>query len=129
MAEAADLRGINTIMLDFFDDPPFVRDLFEFVVEMELRFAKAQVQAGVDLIDMNMGNPSDPPEDFVVEKLADEVCCTVTVSPLFTVPSALVYDPPLMAYWPPVIEMDTAVVIPVTVIVFEVIIVLRATPV
>jgi MtaA/CmuA family methyltransferase len=50
MAEAADLRGINTIMLDFFDDPPFVRDLFEFVVEMELRFAKAQVDAGVDLI-------------------------------------------------------------------------------
>jgi MtaA/CmuA family methyltransferase len=50
MAEAADLRGINTVMLDFFDDPPFVRDLFEFVVEMELRFAKAQVAAGVDLI-------------------------------------------------------------------------------
>ena len=39
-AEAADLRGINTLMLDFFDDPAFVRDLFEFVVEMELRFAR-----------------------------------------------------------------------------------------
>jgi len=50
MAEAADLRGINTVMLDFFDDPVFVRDLFEFVVEMEIRFAKAQVDAGVDLI-------------------------------------------------------------------------------
>lgn len=50
MAEAADLRGINTIMLDFFDDPQFVRDLFEFVVEMELKFAKAQVEAGADLI-------------------------------------------------------------------------------
>jgi MtaA/CmuA family methyltransferase len=50
MAEGADLRGINTIMLDFFDDPQFVRDLFEFVVEMELRFAKVQVEAGVDLI-------------------------------------------------------------------------------
>ena len=50
MAEAADLRGINTLMLDFYDDPPFVRDLFEFVVEMELRFARAQVEAGVDLI-------------------------------------------------------------------------------
>ena len=50
IAEAADLRGINTIMLDFFDDPQFVRDLFEFVVDMELRFAKAQVEAGVDLI-------------------------------------------------------------------------------
>lgn len=49
-AEAADLRGINSLMLDFFDDPPFVRDLFEFVLEMELRFAKAQVEAGADCI-------------------------------------------------------------------------------
>ncbi|MEN6497281.1 MAG: uroporphyrinogen decarboxylase family protein [Thermoguttaceae bacterium] len=49
-AEAADLRGINTLMLDFFDDPAFVRDLFDFVLEMELRFARAQVAAGADLI-------------------------------------------------------------------------------
>lgn len=49
-AEAADLRGINTLMTDFFDDPAFVRDLFEFVVAMELRFAKAQVEAGIDLM-------------------------------------------------------------------------------
>lgn len=49
-AEAADLRGINTLMLDFYDDPQFVRDLFDFAVEMELRFAKAQVEAGADLI-------------------------------------------------------------------------------
>jgi MtaA/CmuA family methyltransferase len=49
-AEAADLRGINNLMLDFYDDPAFVRDLFEFVVVMELRFARAQVDAGVDLI-------------------------------------------------------------------------------
>jgi MtaA/CmuA family methyltransferase len=49
-AEAADLRGINTLMLDFHDDPQFVRDLFEFVVGMELRFARAQADAGVDLV-------------------------------------------------------------------------------
>ncbi|MGQ9588987.1 MAG: uroporphyrinogen decarboxylase family protein [Planctomycetota bacterium] len=49
-AEAADLRGINTVMLDFYDDPAFVRDLFEFVVEMELAFARAQIDAGADLI-------------------------------------------------------------------------------
>jgi MtaA/CmuA family methyltransferase len=49
-AMSADLRGINTLMLDFFDDPDFVRDLFDFVVEMELRFARAQVEAGADLI-------------------------------------------------------------------------------
>lgn len=49
-AEAADLRGINTLMMDFFDDPPFVEDLMDFVVEMEIAFAKAQIEAGVDLI-------------------------------------------------------------------------------
>ncbi|MCP5524635.1 MAG: uroporphyrinogen decarboxylase family protein [Verrucomicrobiales bacterium] len=49
-AMAADLRGINTLMLDFFDDPGFVRDLFAFSVEMEIRFARAQVEAGADLI-------------------------------------------------------------------------------
>lgn len=49
-AEAADLRGINNLMLDFYDDPTFVTDLFEFVVEMELRFAKAQIEAGIDLM-------------------------------------------------------------------------------
>jgi MtaA/CmuA family methyltransferase len=49
-AEAADLRGINTLMTDFYDDPVFVRDLFEFVIEMELGFAKAQVEAGVDVM-------------------------------------------------------------------------------
>ena len=50
IAEGADLRGINTLMLDFFDDPAFVHDLFEFVVEMELRFARAQSKAGADVI-------------------------------------------------------------------------------
>ena len=49
-AEAADLRGINTLMLDFYDDPAFIRDLFDFILEMELEFAKAQVEAGVDVI-------------------------------------------------------------------------------
>jgi len=49
-AEAADLRGINALMVDFIDDPGFVRDLFAFAVEMELAFARAQIEAGADLI-------------------------------------------------------------------------------
>jgi MtaA/CmuA family methyltransferase len=49
-AEAADLRGINHLMIDFYDDPAFVGDLLAFVFEMEVRFAKAQVEAGADLI-------------------------------------------------------------------------------
>jgi len=49
-AEAADLRGINTLMTDFFDDPAFVRDLFDFILEMELQFARAQIEAGVEIM-------------------------------------------------------------------------------
>lgn len=49
-AQAADLRGINTLMLDFSDDRGFVEELMAFVIEMELRFARAQVEAGADII-------------------------------------------------------------------------------
>ena len=49
-AEGADLRGINALMLDFFDEPQFVRELFAWVVDMEIEFAQAQIKAGVDLI-------------------------------------------------------------------------------
>ena len=49
-AEGADLRGISALMLDFYDDPGFVRDLFAFCVGNALRFARAQVEAGADLI-------------------------------------------------------------------------------
>ena len=49
-AMSADLRGLNTLMLDFFDDPPFVEALFDFTVRMEVEFARAQVEAGATLI-------------------------------------------------------------------------------
>jgi MtaA/CmuA family methyltransferase len=49
-AMAADLRGVNTLMTDFIDDPVFVRGLFEFVTEMEIRFGGEQHRAGADLI-------------------------------------------------------------------------------
>ncbi len=49
-AMAADLRGMNTLMFDYHDDPDFVLELFEFVVAMETEFARAQVDAGADII-------------------------------------------------------------------------------
>ena len=39
-AEAADLRGINRLMTDFYDDPAFVRQLFDFTLAMGLEFAR-----------------------------------------------------------------------------------------
>jgi MtaA/CmuA family methyltransferase len=53
---SADLRGINTLMIDFYDDPVFVRDLFDFVLEVGMRFARAQVEAGADVI--GIGDPA-----------------------------------------------------------------------
>jgi MtaA/CmuA family methyltransferase len=49
-AESADLRGLNTLMLDFADDEAFVMDLTEFVTAMAIDFARHQVQAGATLI-------------------------------------------------------------------------------
>lgn len=49
-AEGADLRGINNLMLDFFEDPAFVEELFEFALTLGLSFARAQLEAGADSI-------------------------------------------------------------------------------
>ena len=49
-AMAADLRGLNTLMIDLADDPDFVTRLFAFVTDMEIAFARAQLDAGADLI-------------------------------------------------------------------------------
>lgn len=53
---AANLRGINTLMLDFYDDPAFVQDLLAFATEVGIAFARAQRDAGVDL--MGVGDPA-----------------------------------------------------------------------
>ncbi len=50
IAESCDLRGVSRIMMDFYDRPAFVRDLVAFVTEVELAFARAQVDAGADYI-------------------------------------------------------------------------------
>ena len=50
IAEASDLRGINRVMMDFFDDPEFVNDLLAFVFEMEMAYARAQIEAGAEII-------------------------------------------------------------------------------
>ena len=49
-AAGADLRGVQTIMMDFYDDPSFIRELFEFTYEVALSFGKAQIEAGADVL-------------------------------------------------------------------------------
>jgi MtaA/CmuA family methyltransferase len=64
---ASDLRGINRLMLDFYDDPAFVRDLFDFVLDVGLGFGRAQAAAGADLIGIG-----DPAASLVGPRIYDE---------------------------------------------------------
>ncbi|GAB4451863.1 MAG: hypothetical protein Kow0031_34400 [Anaerolineae bacterium] len=50
LAEAADLRGVNEIMLDLALQPEWVTELLEVVTEVAITFAEAQVEAGADII-------------------------------------------------------------------------------
>jgi MtaA/CmuA family methyltransferase len=50
LAEASDLRGDVSVMLDLFDRPDWLHELLEICVEVEIAFAKAQLEAGADII-------------------------------------------------------------------------------
>jgi MtaA/CmuA family methyltransferase len=49
-AEAADLRGVGTFLMDLMDDGAFCAELMDLCVEVGARFARAQVEAGADTI-------------------------------------------------------------------------------
>jgi MtaA/CmuA family methyltransferase len=49
-AEAADLRGESTLLVDLIERPAWVRDLLEVTVETAIAFARAQIEAGADII-------------------------------------------------------------------------------
>lgn len=51
-AEAADLRGVTTFLVDLMDDPGFVAELMDRCVEVGIAFARAQIAAGCDTIGM-----------------------------------------------------------------------------
>jgi MtaA/CmuA family methyltransferase len=50
LAEANDLRGDTDLMVDLYDRPEWVLELLDFCVEQEIEFARAQVEAGADII-------------------------------------------------------------------------------
>ena len=53
LALAAELRGINRIMLDILDDPAFTDELLDFCARVAMHFARAQIDAGADSIGMS----------------------------------------------------------------------------
>jgi MtaA/CmuA family methyltransferase len=72
LALGAELRGLNNVMVDFIDDPAFVRDLLDFTAETAIQYAFAQIAAGVDTIGMSDAAASliGPPlyREFLVKR-------------------------------------------------------------
>ena len=49
-AMAADLRGVNNFLIDLYEDPDFVVNLLDICLEQAIWFARAQIEAGADII-------------------------------------------------------------------------------
>lgn len=52
LAEAGDLRGVNDMLYDFYDEPEMIRELLDICLETGISCAKAQIEAGADIIGM-----------------------------------------------------------------------------
>ena len=52
LAEAADLRGVSNLLLDLYMEPDWVEELLAICAETAVAFARAQVEAGADIIGM-----------------------------------------------------------------------------
>jgi MtaA/CmuA family methyltransferase len=50
MAEAGNLRGMQNLLMDLLEEPPWLEELLEKIVEVEVKFARAQVHAGAHII-------------------------------------------------------------------------------
>ena len=50
LAEAADLRGVSTLLVDLAERPAWVHELLEACTAMEIAFAEAQIAAGAHII-------------------------------------------------------------------------------
>ncbi len=50
LAEAVDLRGMTSMMMDLIERPEWVEELLEICCEVAVKFALAQIEAGADII-------------------------------------------------------------------------------
>jgi MtaA/CmuA family methyltransferase len=66
LAEAADLRGPGAILLDLFEQPEWLTELLEICVEVEIAFARAQVEAGADIVGLG---------DAIASQVSREIYC------------------------------------------------------
>lgn len=47
---AGTLYGMENYLADIYEEPEFIKDLLEYVTEMDIRFARHQIEAGADII-------------------------------------------------------------------------------
>ena len=53
LALAAEMRGLSALMMDIYEEPAFLVDLFEFTSSVGMAYWKPQVEAGADTIGMS----------------------------------------------------------------------------
>ena len=53
LALAAEMRGLSALMMDTYEDPGFLDDLFDFTSSVGMAYWKPQVEAGADTIGMS----------------------------------------------------------------------------
>ena len=53
LALAAEMRGLSALMMDTYEDPGFLEDLFDFTSSVGMAYWKPQVEAGADTIGMS----------------------------------------------------------------------------
>ncbi|HUT34292.1 MAG TPA: uroporphyrinogen decarboxylase family protein [Planctomycetota bacterium] len=66
-AEAADLRGVTSFLMDLVLDAPFARELMARCIEVGIAFAKAQIDAGADTIGVGDAIASQLSPDLYAE--------------------------------------------------------------
>jgi MtaA/CmuA family methyltransferase len=53
LALAAEMRGLSNLMMDTYEDPAFLADLFDFTSSVGMAYWKPQVESGADTIGMS----------------------------------------------------------------------------
>jgi MtaA/CmuA family methyltransferase len=64
LAQAANLRGLTSILADVFDRPEWTAELLEMAVQVEIEFARLQVAMGADIIGLGEVIASQLPPDL-----------------------------------------------------------------
>ncbi len=69
-AEASDLRGVSTFLMDLLLDPQWCGELMDICTDVAIEFARAQIEHGADVIGVGDSVCSQIPPDVYAELIA-----------------------------------------------------------